>query len=320
MTTRVGVIGAGAFGTSLAICLSDNCDVSLFSFFDDHVEALRATRRNEFLRDLEIPGKIKIDNAYNISSDDYFDYCLWVLPVNPSIGILRDIGPALNERNIIICSKGLTQDGTFLADDFRALLPDSKVGYLSGPNFAIEIATLNPSASDVAFYDMADAEACISKLSNKYLRLLPTDDMIGIQLCGAVKNVIAIAGGIILGLELGQNALAALLSLAMLETRKLGLKLGAQEKTFCGLCGLGDLVLTVSSLNSRNTSLGKKIAEGMNPATIINSDATVYEGYEASKHIFNLGQRLGVEMPICDSVYRILYEKAKYKSIINVLH
>ncbi|MDR1233754.1 MAG: NAD(P)H-dependent glycerol-3-phosphate dehydrogenase [Holosporales bacterium] len=316
--TKVGVLGAGAFGTSLAICFSNNCAVSLFSFFDEHVRAMKLSRRNEFLSDFEIPKNIRIDNAYNISSVDVFDYYLWVLPVKPSISILNDIKNIINGQNIIICSKGLTQDGNFLVDDFGALLPDSKIGYLSGPNFATEIAALKPSASDIAFHDISDAEECASKLSNKYLRLRPMDDMVGIQLCGAIKNVIAIASGIVLGLELGQNALTALLSFAMLETRKLGLKLGAKEETFCGLCGLGDLVLTVSSLNSRNTSLGKKVAEGIDPETIINSDTTVYEGYDASKQIFNLVQRLGVEMPICTTIYKILHEKAGYRSIMDV--
>jgi glycerol-3-phosphate dehydrogenase (NAD(P)+) len=314
---NVGIIGAGAFGTSLAICLADRCTVSLFSFFDDHVRSLKNTRYNDFLPGFSIPDIVEIGTFSEICGSN-LDYVLWALPVKPSVEILGNLSKSIDGITVVICSKGMIQDARFLTDEFDNFLPSSSVGCLSGPNFAAELAGLKCSASNVAFADINVARTCAADLSNQYFKLIPIDDIIGIQLCGAAKNVVAIACGIALGLNLGQNAHAALLSFAMYEIRNLGLKLGAREDTFCGLCGFGDLVLTASSLNSRNTELGRKIAEGHEPLNIVSSSSIVYEGYEASSQIFKLAQRNGIGMPICDAVYSILHKNESPKSILNV--
>jgi glycerol-3-phosphate dehydrogenase (NAD(P)+) len=192
------------------------------------------------------------------------------------------------------------------------------MGCLSGPNFAAELAEFQYSASDVAFDHIDDAIECASLLSNRYIKLIPCNDMIGIQLCGAAKNVVAIACGIVSGLGLGQNTHSALLTFAISEIRKLGLLLGALDQTFGGLCGFGDLVLTASSPDSRNMNLGRMLASGSDPTSIVNSNSVVYEGYEASRQIFELAKRNEVEMPICEAVYLILHEKGSPKFILNV--
>jgi glycerol-3-phosphate dehydrogenase (NAD(P)+) len=315
--TKVGILGAGAFGTSLAICFSDNCDVSLFSVFADHVEAMKSTRINEFLPGFRLSEDVAIGSFSDVIAGD-FDYLLWALPVKPSLNVLENVKSNIDGGVIVICSKGLAQDGNFLANEFAFRLPNSKIGCLSGPNFASELAEFQYSASDVAFVHFNDAVECTSRLSNRYFKLIPCSDMIGIQLCGAAKNVVAIACGIVSGLGLGQNTHSALLAFAMSEIRKLGLQMGALDQTFSGLCGFGDLVLTASSSDSRNMNLGRMLADGSDPSSIINSNSVVYEGYETSRQIFELAKRHNIAMPICESVYLILHEKESPKSILNV--
>ncbi|MDR1475867.1 MAG: NAD(P)H-dependent glycerol-3-phosphate dehydrogenase [Holosporales bacterium] len=317
--SKIGILGAGAFGTSLAICLSGNCEISLFSFFDDHVEVMKRTHLNDFLPGFQIPDYVTIDHAQNVDSRN-FDYILWALPVKPSLEILNDIKSKIDGGTIVICSKGLAQNGNFLASEFGARLSRSEIGCLSGPNFATELAAFRCSASDIAFDNIESAVNCSSRLANRYLKLVPCDDMIGIQLCGAAKNVVAIACGIVSGLNLGQNAHSALLSFAISEIRDLGLKLGAKEKTFTGLCGFGDLVLTASSTDSRNTTLGRNVAEGANPESIVGSSSAIYEGYETSRYILALARQNEVSIPICESVYMILHEKKSPESILNVFN
>jgi glycerol-3-phosphate dehydrogenase (NAD(P)+) len=143
--------------------------------------------------------------------------------------------------------------------------------------------------------------------------------MLGVQVCGASKNVIAIACGIVSGLGLGQNARSALLSFAIREIINLGLSIGAKERTFLGLCGMGDLILTASSSNSRNTSLGEKIAAGLDAESIIKADTAVCEGYEASKQIRGLSDKCRVQMPICSAVYQVLHHKGDPRTIVDVI-
>ncbi|MDR1289132.1 MAG: NAD(P)H-dependent glycerol-3-phosphate dehydrogenase [Holosporales bacterium] len=317
--TRIGILGAGAFGTSLAICFSKNCSVSLMSFFPEHVDAMRSTRTNSFLPGFRLSDDIVIGDFSGISAED-FDYLLWALPVKPSLDVLENIKGNIDGSAVIICSKGLAQNGNFLVDEFKSRLPNSKIGCLSGPNFAAELAEFRYSASNVAFDHIDDAIECTSRLSNQYFKLAPCDDIIGIQLCGAAKNVVAIACGIVSGLDLGQNTHSALLAFAMSEIRELGLRLGAKDQTFSGLCGFGDLVLTASSPDSRNMNLGRMLADGSDPSSIITSNSVVYEGFETSRQIFELAKRHKIEMPICGSVYMILHEKSPPDSILNVFN
>ena len=165
---------------------------------------------------------------------------------------------------------------------------------------------------------MEDAETFATDLSNDYFKLYATDDVVGMQIAGAVKNIMAIACGIASGLNLGQDTHASLLTLGLWEMKDLGIKLGGSEKTFYGFCGVGDLVLTASSETSRNMSFGTRIAEGESAESILNSTTAVCEGCQTVSQIVELARRNGVSMPICESVYKILYEKADINSIIDV--
>jgi glycerol-3-phosphate dehydrogenase (NAD(P)+) len=316
---KIGVFGAGAFGTALAICYSDDHDVLLLSIFDEQVASISKRRESDFLPGFSIPDSVKIDLILNIPQYE-LDYLLWCVPTKPSVELLSNVSHLVNGIDIVICSKGFTHDGQFLNDAFAKSLPKSKIAFLSGPNFATEIAMRAQSAANIAIDNQADSNEFSSHLSVKHFKLVPICDMIGAQICGAAKNVIAIACGISAGLGLGLNAHAALMSISMMEIANLGFKIGARQETFFGLCGIGDVVLTASSCGSRNTILGKKIADGEDAASVVRSSAAVCEGYDSTRHIVNLAKAHGVELPVCEAVYNILFEGGKPSLVSDILH
>jgi glycerol-3-phosphate dehydrogenase (NAD(P)+) len=311
---NIGVLGAGAFGTAIALSYVKNSKVSLFSCFEDHVKEMRMSKENEFLEGIKIPGEINIDTTNNIK-ENTFDYIFWCFPIKPSIDILNSLIHEINGANIVICSKGLDNNGEFLLDSFKNLLPNSKIGYLSGPNFAIELAKYKLSASNIALPNITDATVFSNDLSHEYFKLNPIDDVIGIQICGAVKNIIAIACGIAVGLKMGLNAQSAILTYGLEEMKKLGKKLGAQDKTFYDLCGIGDLFLTASSDISRNRMFGKSIATVQDCPT----SKSACEGYDTINQVIKLAEKNDITMPICQAVFEVLNNEASPKSILDTI-
>jgi len=311
----IGILGAGAFGTALAIVYHKLFNVSLFSCFENHVSDLKTSRINEFFPDIRIPNNINIELTKNLRNYK-FDYIFWVFPISPTKELLMSFKNYLNQTNIIICSKGILSDSTFLSDLFRKTLPNSSIGYLAGPNFAIELANNNFSAADIAFKDINKSIQVANELSIENFKLNPIDDMIGAQICGAMKNIIAIGAGLIKGLNFGKNTYAAYLNLALKELKTLGIALGAKEETFYGLCGLGDLILTTSSSDSRNTSLGINIAQGKNINEAISKSAC--EGYSTLKQVLTLADNNNISLPICNVIYKIIFESFSPDSILNV--
>ena len=301
----IGILGAGAFGTALALAYHDKFDVTLFSCFDDHVNSMRQTRVNEFFKDVKIPEDIEIGTTANFNPEN-FNYLFWVFPIRPTPEILKTLKGRIDKANVIVCSKGLLPDLTFICDLFQRELPLSNVGYLAGPNFAIELATGKISAADVASKNIELAKTFAQSLSTDQFRLNAIDDMVGSQIAGAIKNLVAIASGIAYGLEFGENTHAALITESLSEMKSLGLKLGAKESTFYGLCGLGDLILTASSMKSRNTTLGMEIAQGKPIDELLK--VTTCEGYDTIHQIIEISRNNGIKMPICEAVYRIIFE------------
>ena len=310
---RIGVVGAGSWGTALANLLGVNgYSVDLWVFEKEVKDQILNIGENRvFLPGAKLSKNIYPTNDMNrvVSGKDL------VLVVVPSHLMRETAGRfagALSPRAIVVsASKGieitthLTMSGVL-----RETLPDisgNRLAVLSGPSFAKEVAAKVPTAVTVAAKDPETACIVQQVFAAPYFRVYTSEDVIGVELGGAVKNVIAIAAGIIDGLGLGLNTRAALITRGLTEIRRLGLKLGANPRTFPGLAGVGDLILTCTGNLSRNYTVGKKIGEGKTLEEILAEMRMVAEGVKTAKSVYDFSRELGVEMPICREIYRVLY-------------
>ena len=306
MTEQVGVLGAGAWGTALAQMLaSDGRDVLLWALEPDVVDEINSRHTNtSYLPSAELAATIR-------ATSDMADFagCETILAVTPA----QHLGSVLGQlehppRDLVLCSKGIEAGtGRLMNHVAAAAVPDSDVAILSGPTFAHEVAAGLPTAVTLA---CAGGEAQWERLSpviaRPAFRPYYSDDVSGAEIGGAVKNVLAIACGVVDGLGLGQNARAALIARGYAEMQRFGEALGAQRDTLAGLCGLGDLVLTCSSTSSRNFSLGKALGEGQSPASLMADRKTVAEGAHTAPVLLDLSEKYEVTMPIVQAVNALL--------------
>jgi glycerol-3-phosphate dehydrogenase (NAD(P)+) len=311
-------MGAGAFGTALAVSFSNFSKVVLFSAEKEHVDEMRRLRINEFLQSISVPEEVVIDISENVGNYN-LNYILWCFPVAPSVGILESIASSIDSATcLIICSKGICHDGLLL-DAFKKIVPRNEVGVMSGANLASDIAALKFFVSDIAFDEITISKKVCSDLSNPLAKLLPSSDTVGVQIAGAVKNIIAIACGIINGLNAGQNAFAAMLSMGLKEMCNIGLSAGGQEKTFYGIAGIGDLVLTASSDASRNMMFGKRIGVGEPVESVMQSLEATTEGIVCVDYVLKICNKKNINAPICSAVFDVIYKKASPTTILDVL-
>ena len=311
----IGILGAGAFGTALALVYRGKFNVTLFSSYVDHVISMRQTRSNEFLNGFTIPNDVQIEVTSNLEKNRY-DYLFWVFPTKPTVTILENLKARMDLTNVIVCSKGLLSNSSFVCDLFKEKLPSSEIGYLAGANFSVELAEGKISTADVASRNLRHAKMLAEELTTENFVLNPIDDMVGAQISGAIKNIVAIACGIAYGLNLGENAHASLITMALSEMRELGMALGAKKETFCGFCGLADLILTTSSPKSRNMSLGFELSQGKSIDEILKNSTC--EGYDTLPQIIDLAGKNNVKIPICNAVYKIVFENQAPNTINDV--
>ena len=322
---KIGVVGAGSWGTALANLLGlKGFKIDLWVFEKEVKEQIESSRENKvFLPGVSLSMNIFPSNdlAGVVNGKDL------VLVVVPS-HVMRETGERFQgdispETIIVSASKGIeNKTHLTMSGVLRQILHDTPEDYfavLSGPSFAREVAGKIPTVVAVASKDQNVAGFIQHVFATGYFRVYTNNDMIGVELGGAVKNVIAIASGTIEGLGLGLNARAALITRGLTEMRRLGLKLGANPRTFAGIAGIGDLVLTCTGDISRNYTVGKKIGEGMKLNEILSEMRMVAEGVKTAKSVYNLSRKLGVEMPICHEVYRILYEDLPPKEAVHRL-
>jgi glycerol-3-phosphate dehydrogenase (NAD(P)+) len=311
---RIGVVGGGAWGTALANLLaSKGYAVDLWVFETEVRDQILEHRENRMF----LPGfRLSSNLTPYLELEPVIagkDLLLLVVPSHVMRQTALHMAALVPAHAIVVsASKGienqthLTMTGV-LAETLPHLPPGS-LAALSGPSFAREVAAGVPTVVTLACRDREVAAAAQKVFATPHFRVYTNDDLIGVELGGAVKNVIAIAAGIIDGLGLGLNTRAALITRGLTEIRRLGLALGASPRTFPGLAGVGDLILTCTGTLSRNHSVGQKIGQGMALAQILADMHTVAEGVKTAKSVYNLSRKVDVEMPICSEIYRVLYE------------
>ncbi|HAG56690.1 MAG TPA: NAD(P)H-dependent glycerol-3-phosphate dehydrogenase [Ruminococcaceae bacterium] len=305
---KIAVLGCG-FGTALAV-MADGCghQVTLWSLFPQELEEIRQDgEQKKLLPGVPVTERIALTSDISCLAD--CDLCIMAVPSFAVRQTAQRAAPYLREGAIVLnVAKGL-EDKTYkrLSQVLEEELSKQKIVVMSGPSHAEEVGRGAPTTITVASRERAAAEEVQDLLMNPTLRLYVNDDVIGVELGGALKNVIALAAGIADGLQLGDNAKAALMTRGITEIARLGVAMGAKTETFAGLSGIGDLIVTCTSMHSRNRRAGILIGQGKSAEEAVRSVGTV-EGYPCAKTAYELGQKLRVEMPIVEQSYAVLYE------------
>lgn len=318
---RIGVIGAGAWGTALANAAADSGrDVVLWAREPEVVAAINNGHCNDiFLPGIPVRENVRATATQAEACDA--DALLLVTPAQHLRRAGQDLAPHLKPGTpCVICAKGIEQGSNALLSTVLAeVVPAAPVAVLSGPTFAKEVARGLPTAVTLACEDEAVGTALIQALGSRTFRPYFSSDVIGAQIGGAVKNVLAIACGVVTGRALGENARASLITRGMAEILRLGRAMGADSATLMGLCGLGDLVLTCSSPTSRNMSLGMALAEGAVAKEYLSAHKSVAEGAFTASAVTSLAKQNGIEMPIAASVDAIINHGASIDQEIESL-
>ncbi|MFZ3342340.1 MAG: NAD(P)H-dependent glycerol-3-phosphate dehydrogenase [Terriglobales bacterium] len=327
--SRIAVIGAGAWGTALAISLGRKHEhaVRLWANEPDVVESVAGKRVNDrFLPECKVPISVEATNDLRAALDGA-EIVVSVVPSQYCRTLFERIGPLLRPETLIVsCTKGL-ENGTLLrmseliADVLRAQNFTPRVGALSGPSFAKEVARGDPTAVTIASDDSELARAVQHVFNSSRFRVYTNDDVIGVELGGALKNIIAIAAGICDGLELGHNSVAALITRGLAEIARLVVACGGRLDTMAGLAGLGDLVLTCTGDLSRNRSVGVELGKGRKlPDIIVGMHGAIAEGVFTTKAAVGLARKKNIEMPITEQMFAILEQgKAPEQAIEELM-
>ena len=317
---RVGVAGAGAWGTALAVCArAAGRDVTIWAREPDVAAALtRGDGNPAFLPGVQIDA-IPASTDFAALAD--CDAILLVAPAQHIRATLKSLRPHLKPGTpIALCSKGIER-GTLkpMTDVLAEEAPEASPAVLSGPSFASDVAKGLPTAVTLACPDREVGDTWMRSIGRPHFRTYWSDDLIGAEAGGAIKNVLAIACGVCEGMALGRSAHAALIARGFAEMTRLGVALGGRAETLAGLCGLGDLVLTCSSPQSRNMSFGMELGRGKSAGEILAARTSVTEGVETAPAIVELGKRLGVELPICNVVHGMIDGRLSAREAVDLL-
>ena len=319
---NIGVIGGGAWGTALAqsACLA-GCNVTLWAREEDTVNDINQNHINSaFLKDVPLDPKLRATTDLETIANQ--DAILIVTPAQFVRSVLSDLAPFLQLSSVplIICAKGIEQSSSKLMTDVVSeTVPNATPVILSGPSFASDVAKGLPTAVTLAAENKTLGKELANALSHKALRPYWSDDLIGVQIGGAIKNVLAIAAGIVMGQNLGASAHASLISRGFAELSRFGESYGAKQETMMGLSGLGDLVLTCSSPQSRNMSLGIELGKGKTLDEILASRNSVSEGVYTASAVVEISRKRNFEMPISEAVEAIVTNKQTVNEAIATL-
>ena len=311
---KIGVIGGGSWGTALADLLGKKEHaVDLWVYEPGVKDQIRTHRENRVF----LPGVTLSEHLFPTNDLTRAvkgkDLVLVVVPSHVMRSTAMQFGASLAPDTVLVtASKGIENEtlltmNSVLGEVVPSVPPD-RMGVLSGPSFAREVAQEIPTAVTAASASHDTAAFIQRVFATSFFRVYTIDDVVGVELGGAVKNVIALAAGVIDGLKLGQNTRAALITRGQTEIRRLGIRMGARPRTFTGLAGIGDLVLTCTSNQSRNHTVGRRIGEGEKLSDILGDMKMVAEGVKTARSVYHLSRKLNVDMPICHTIYRVLYD------------
>lgn len=315
---RIGVVGAGAWGTALAqVAAGGGEPVRLWALEPEVAADINLNRANS----LYLPG-VQLPDAILATSDlDDLAECDALLVVTPAQHVRRMLsGLSRKDVPLVLCAKGIEAgSGKLMSQLVEEILPDAPIAVLSGPTFAHEVAAGLPAAVTLACADAVLGQRLVDRIARPTFRPYLSSDVIGAEIGGAVKNVLAVACGVAEGAGLGQNARAALISRGFAEMTRFGLKLGARAETLSGLSGLGDLVLTCSSVSSRNFSFGKGLGEGQAAADLLANRRTVAEGAFTAPVLRDVARNEGVDMPIVEAVCALIDGGIRVPEMVEAL-
>ena len=315
---KIGVIGAGAWGTALAQSMANaGRDVLLWAREKELVEDINKSHENTmYLKGVRLNEMIKATHNHDdLKSCDMF---LVSTPAQHIRKTLEDMHFQLAGKPFVICAKGIEiETGNLMSEVVHEVIPDAKAGYLSGPTFASEIARGLPCAVTLAMDHKDLGEEIVKCMGSRTLRTYLADDPVGAQIGGAVKNVIAIAAGVISGRKMGESARCALVTRGLAEMGRLAKAMGAKKSTLMGMCGVGDLMLTCSSMQSRNFSLGFQLGEGKTLEEVLGERIAVTEGVYTAKALRVMARNNAVDMPISRAVNDFLNEGVPVDDIIE---
>lgn len=325
MSTSITLFGAGSWGTALAVHLaSAGRDVTLWARREEAVERMRASRHNPtYLSDVEIPSSVRVtsdlEEATSASS-------LWAVAV-PSQN-LRSVATRIASRTrsgvtVVSLAKGIENDTlqrmSEVLDDELDEVSEEQIGVVYGPSHAEEVAEGQPTTLVAAASTESRAEQVQDAFMTRRLRLYVNTDVVGVEIGGSAKNVLAIAAGIGDGVGYGDNAKAALVTRGLAEIRRLGIAMGAQSQTFSGLSGIGDLIVTCMSTHSRNRYVGEQIGKGMTLDEIVAEMDMVAEGVRTTQSVWDLSRQYEIEMPITEAVHRVLFDDHRPEDMVDEL-
>lgn len=320
---KVAVIGAGSWGTANAISLSKKgIKVSLWIRNLELLDKIINTRENTtYLPGVSLPLNIEASNDIEYCCKDS-DIIVLGTPSHAIRETVSNIQNYINKDQVIVnLAKGIENDTLCrMSEIIVEYLPNNPIAVLSGPNHAEEVARDIPSATVVSSKHKKVAQFVQDTFMTSRLRVYTNPDIIGVELGGSIKNVIALGAGICDGLGFGDNTKAALMTRGIVEISRLGVALGARQNTFSGLSGIGDLIVTCTSMHSRNRRAGIAIGEGKTLEEVLRSTKMVVEGVRTTKSAYKLAEKTGIEMPITEEIYRVLFENADVKnSVLNLM-
>ena len=323
--TKITVFGMGSFGTALANVLAENGHtVLMWGKNEDSVKELNDHHQNNrYLKDVVLNSSIKATSDIN-EAVNFTDIYLMALPTKAMREVTSQIDGLINSKKTFIhVAKGIEND-TFkrvseMIEDSISEEHNGGIGVLSGPSHAEEVVIKQPTTVAASSKDEKVSELIQDLFMNDYLRVYTNNDLVGVELGGALKNIIAVASGIVAGMGYGDNAKAALMTRGLAEISRLGEKSGADPMTFLGLGGIGDLIVTCTSTHSRNYTLGYKLGQGQTMDEALNEMNMVVEGIYTTNSVYHLAKQQNVDMPITNALYKVLFEDKPVKDSVKDL-